>query len=206
MLRLLDKSKGVPDHYRYCHAESGYVSTGVNWWDMWDSVVAHRKANGYPPITEAEAEDQLCQQIGPAFCAQEQPGDFRFVNTRLKWSDIVAGVKPYAAFLMGSTTSQEESNRRAKICGGCYLRVQPQGCGACLKIASLITGVIAQRKTPYDSLLANKACAACSCPTSSLVHFPMSILEKPEVDSMAKQESLPPFCWRRRGGENYLPE
>jgi len=206
MLRLKDRSLGVPDQFRYTHAESGFVSRGVNWWDWWDSIVKHRTANGYAPITEAAAEDQLCKQIGPDFCEQEQPGDFFFVNTRLRWGDIVRGVKPYLAFLFGNTASQEEANRRAQICGGCYLRVQPQGCGTCVKIASLITGSIAQKKTPYDDLLVNKACAICSCPVASLVHFSMSILEKPEVDSSEKQEAYPIFCWRKRGGENYISE
>lgn len=210
MLRLRDKSKGVTDHFRYTHVEDGWVSTGINWWDMWEesegSVVKHRKGNGYPPVTEAEVEDQLCRQLGPAYCQQEQPGNFRFVNTRLKFSDVVEGAKAYSSFLFGNTVSQEEANRRASICSGCYLRIQPQGCGACVKIGQLITGNIANKKTPHDSHLVNKACGVCSCPTQSLVWFPMAALEKPEVDSPQKQELYPPFCWRKRGAVNYLTE
>lgn len=202
MLRLLDKSKGVPDHFRYTHAESGHISTGINWWDMWAALVEHRKGNGYPPITEAEAEDQLCQQIGPAYCQQEQPGNFRFVNTRLKFSDVVEGAKAYAAFLLGGTVSQEEANRRARICAGCYLRIQPQGCGACVKIGQLITGNVANKKTPHDSNLVNKACAVCKCPVQSLVHFPLDMLEK--VDNAEQQQAFPEFCWRKINGSNYL--
>lgn len=205
MLRLKDRSKGVPDSYRYTHSESGFISTGVNWWDMWDSIVKHRAANGYPPITEADAEDQLCKQLGPNFCEQEQPGSFNFVNTRLKFRDIIEGAIAYAAFLLGNTVSQEEANRRARICSSCYFRVQPQGCGACVKIGQLITGNVANKKTPHDRHLVNKACAICSCPSQSLVWFPMPMLEKPEVDSPEKQASYPAFCWRKQNGENYLP-
>lgn len=212
MLRLKDRSRGVPDGFRYTHAETGFVSTGINWWDMWSegptAVIKHRAANRLPSITEAEAEDQLCQQIGPAFCQQEEPGSFKFVNTRLRWGDIVNGTKAYVSFILSGfqSVSQNEANRRGRICGGCYLRVSPQGCGACVKIAQLVTGEIAGRKTQHDSLLANKACGVCSCPVASLVWFPMPLLEKPSVDSPEKQEAYPMFCWRKRDGINYQPE
>lgn len=214
MLRLRDKSKGVPDFFRYTHAEDGWVSTGINWWDMWEnsegSVVKHRNGNGYPPVTEAEVENQLCEQIGPAYCQQDDPGSptARFVNTRLKWSHIVEGVKPYLKFLVGAITpvSQTEADRRARVCASCYLRVNPQGCGSCVKIARLITGEIAGKKTQHDSHLVNRACAVCACPVASLVWFPMPILETPEVDSPEKQKAYPDFCWRKRGAVNYQPE
>lgn len=211
MLRLRDKSKGVPDHFRYTHSEDGWVSRGINWWDMWyesaGSVVKHRKGNGYPTVSEEEVENQLCEQIGPAYCHQEPgPQPFRFVNTRLRWRDIVEGVKAYLTFLNSTPAPQDEANRRASICSGCYLRVNPQGCGSCVKIGRLITGQIAGRKTPHDSHLVNRACAICACPVASLVHFPMSILEKPEVDSPNKQAAYPDFCWRKRGAVNYQPE
>lgn len=203
MLRLKDRSRGVPDLYRYTHTESGFVSTGVNWWDWWDSIVKHRRANGYPPITEAQAEDQLCKQIGPAFCEQEQPGDFRFVNTRLRFGDIVRGAKAYLTLIASGfqTVRQEEADRRARVCAGCYLRIIPQGCGSCVKLGSLIVGDIAGKKTAYDAQLENRACAACQCPLQPLVHFPLALLE--QTDNDALQDSLPDFCWRKRSGENY---
>lgn len=212
MLRLRDKSKGVPDFFRYTHAEDGWVSTGINWWDMWEnsegSVVKHRKGNGYPPVTEAEVEDQLCQQIGPAYCQQEQPGNFRFVNTRLKWRDIVEGTKAYISLIASGfqTVSQDEADRRAAICSGCFLKVTPQGCGSCVKMARLIVTHIAGKKTAHEDKIANLACAPCKCPLTSVVWFPMPLLEKPEVDSAEKQKAYPDFCWRKRGAINYQPE
>lgn len=212
MLRLRDKSKGVPDHFRFTHPEDGFVSRGINWWDMWEeadgSVVKHRKGNGYPPVTEAEVENQLCEQIGPAYCQQEKLGNgpTKFINTRLRFRDIVEGTKAYVALIASGfqTVSQTEADRRARICSGCYLKVQPQGCGACVKIARLITGEIAGKKTTYDSHLYNRACAACSCPVQSIVHFPLALLES--ADNGDKQSAFTDFCWRKKGGANYLPE
>lgn len=206
MLRLLDRSKGVPNHFRYVHSENGYESTGVNWWDMWNDVTKHRAANGYPAVTEAEVEHQICLQAGPAYCQEEEPTDTnrRFVNTRLKWGDIVQGTKAYVAFIASGfkTVSQQEADRRARICSSCYLRVQPQGCGACLKISTLIVGDVAGKKTAYDDKLSNRACAICSCPNKAIVHFPIALLE--QADKAGHQDAYPFFCWRKIGGENYV--
>lgn len=210
MLRLRDKQKGVPDHFRFTHPEDGWVSKGINWWEMWEgsdgSVVKHRQGNGYPPVTEAEVENQLCEQIGPAYCQQDRPGQHRFVSTRLRWGDIVEGAKAYVTLIASGfqTVSQEEADRRAKVCASCYLRVQPQGCGACVKISRLIVGDIARKKTAHDHHLVNRACGVCACPLASVVWFPMSALDK--TDSPEKQAQWPSFCWRQKQSANYLPE
>lgn len=211
MLRIKDKSKGVPDQYRYTHRETGWISRGVSFLEMWSlsigSVVNHRKANGLPPITEAEAEDQLCRQIHPEYCQYDEgeTGSHTWTDTRLRMHDIIQGTKAYLALIVSGfkTVSQEEANRRGKICASCYLKVAPQGCATCVKLSEHITGDIATKKTPYDDMLVNLACAVCKCSVKAIVHFPLASLEKTDDD--AKQEAFPSFCWRRRDGENYQP-
>lgn len=199
MLVLKNREHTVPDMFRYTH-ETGYVSKAMDWWTWQADIKAHRKANNLPPISPEQAEAQLCEIIPPDWCHQEQAGR-KSVNSRLGFRQIAEGFKAYMRFPFGNAVSQEEANRRARICSGCYMRVQPQGCGTCVKIAQLITGELAQKKTLYDSNLVNKACAVCRCPTQSIVHFPLDILEK--VDNDAQQEAFPMFCWRKKAGENY---
>lgn len=192
-----------PDGFRYTHRETGYVSSAVDWYTWQESIRTHRTANNLPAISPDEAEDQMCQQLPPDWC-QHSENNRRWVNTRLSWSDIVTGVVAYAKLALSGfqTVSQPEANRRARICAGCFLNVTIQGCGACSKIAELITGDVASKKTEYDDAL--KACAACQCPNRSTVHFPLSLLEQADPND-EKQPLFADFCWRKKDGENYLP-
>lgn len=169
-------------------------------------IKEHRKANGLRDITAEEAEDQLCAQLPPGWCEHdpETQKDRAWVDTRLKWRDIVEGAKAYLALIASGfqTVPQGESNRRARICAGCYLCVSVQGCGACQRMSSLIIGDIAGKRTAYADQLEKKACSVCRCPASSIVHFPMSALDS--ADSAEKQNAYPEFCWRKIGSENRL--
>jgi hypothetical protein len=205
---LKRRDQTPPDGFRYVHQETGYVSWAIDIHTWFENIVAHRNANNLPPITLEMAEAQLCETIGPSWCAHSpsvQKGH-GFVSTRLRWRDIVEGTKAYLSFIASGfqTVSQAEADRRAGICAGCFLQVVPQGCGACVKIGRLITGNVATKTTAHDRLLANKACAVCHCGTKSIVHFPMPLLEK--ADTPEKQAAYPSFCWRKQGGEAYQPE
>lgn len=197
-----------PDGFRFVHPETGYESIAIDIHTWMDSIRAHRDANNLPPITVEQAMEQLCQTLPPSWCSHPAPvqAAHRHVSTRLRWRDIVEGTKAYLGFIASGfeTVSQDEANRRAAICAGCFLQVVPQGCGACVKIGRLITGNVASKTTIHDRLLANKACAVCLCGTKSIVHFPMPLLEK--ADTPEKQSAYPTFCWRKQGGEAYQPE
>lgn len=204
MLRLINRDQTPPDGFRYTHVETGYVSRAIDAYNWMLGIAAHRKANNLPPITAAQAEDQLCLILPPGNCEydSEERGTRIWVNTRLNWHQIVEGTKAYVALIASGfkTVEQEEANRRAAICSSCYLKTPPQGCGSCLKIAQLIIGDVAAKTTPHDSYLVNQACSVCSCPVKSIVHFPLSALDK--ADSPEKQEAFPTFCWRKVGGTN----
>lgn len=166
-----------------------------------EDINAHRKANNLTPITVAEAEDQLCHTIDPEWCVQEKDDVTRPVSTRLTLNDVIAGATSYIKVLFGlqSFVSQSEADRRAKTCANCFLNVNVQGCGACARLATIITGDVANQKTKYDSSL--KACGVCSCPLQAIVHFPISALEN--ADKSDEQLKYPLFCWRKIGGTNY---
>lgn len=204
MLRLINKDHSPPDFFRYRHAETGWLSKAVDHYNWILEIVGHRRGNSLPPITVADAENQLCQTLPPGWCEHDdgERSGRSWVNTRLNWSQIVEGTKAYVDLILSGfkTVEQEEANRRASICASCYLKTPPQGCGSCLKIAQLIVGDVAAKTTPHDSYLVNQACSVCSCPVKSIVHFPLSALDK--ADSPEKQEAFPTFCWRKQGSPN----
>lgn len=203
MLRLINRDQTPPDGFRHTHP-TGYVSKAIDIYTWMQNIRAHRKANNLPQISEAEAVDVLCRTLPPGNCEHdsEERGTRSWVNTRLNWSQIIEGTKAYVDLILSGfkTVEQEEANRRAAICASCYLKTPPQGCGSCLKIAQLIVGDVAAKTTPHDSYLVNQACSVCSCPVKSIVHFPLSALDK--ADSPEKQEAFPTFCWRKQGSPN----
>lgn len=192
------------DSYRFTHQETGHRSVAMTYYDWIERIKAHRTANNLPPITEVDATSQLCAQLPPEWCEHDNPNSRSWVNTRLSWGDIAEGAKAYLRFALSgfTTVSQAEANRRARICAGCFLNVLVQGCGACAKIATLITGDVANKTTPYDGTL--KACAACKCPNKATVHFPLPLLEQADPND-EKQPAFTDFCWRKRTSENYFP-
>lgn len=194
------------DSFRYTHAETGHISAAPTYYDWIERIKAHRTANNLPPVSEAECQNQLCQTLDPSWCVHDDPQSRSWVNPRLSWGDVADGAIAYIKFALSGfkSVSQEEANRRARICAGCFLLVPIQGCGACSKLASLIVGDVAQKKTVHDDALNSKACAACRCPTKSLVHFPLSTLEEADPTD-GKQPAFTDFCWRKKTSVNYLP-
>lgn len=202
---FLNRDHTPPDGFYYRHPETGFESRAIDIHTWMEGIHAHRKANALPPITEEQATEQNCLTLPPGWCRHAQPKN-KFVNTRLRWGDIVEGAKAYIALIASGfqTVSQEEADRRAKVCSSCYLRVQPQGCGSCVKLSRIIVGDIARKKTAHDNHLANRACGVCACPLASVVWFPMSALDK--TDSPEKQAQWPSFCWRQKTSVNYQPD
>jgi hypothetical protein len=198
---LTNRANVPPDFFRFTHPETGFRSEGRDWWSWQDSVRAHRVANNLPPLTPDQVDDQLCKTLPPEWCSHSE-NERPWVETRLSLGDVLRGTLAYLKLVLTGTVPQEESNRRAKICASCYLNVNAQGCGACSQLANMVVGEVAAKKTDYDASL--KACAACRCPLKSLVHFPISILEQADPND-EKQSAFTPFCWRLKGGENYVP-
>lgn len=205
---LKNRDHCPPDGFRYIHAESGYESKAIDIYTWFEDIKAHRKANRYPEITVEDAMGQLCETLPPGWCTHSLPEQRSrpWVNTRLRWRDIVEGTKAYVALIASGfqTVSQEEADRRAAICAGCFLKITPQGCGSCVKLSRIIVIDIAGKKTKHDSFIANQACGACACPLQPIVHFPLALLER--ADNDVKQTAFTDFCWRTKGGTNYQPE
>lgn len=202
MRRYLRRDTAPPDFFRFTHPETGYISRGVSWWDWKNDIYAHREGNSLPiPENMMDiAEDQLCGLLSPEHC--EHSEGTTWVNTRFGMEDVKNGMKAFAKFLAGGLNfvTPAEAERRAYICAGCPLNVQAEGCGTCVKIASLITGEVAKRTTPYDGQL--KTCAICKCINAVAVHFPMDAIAA--ATTPVQEEAFPDWCWKKVGAENCL--
>lgn len=191
--------------FRYCHKESGHWSVATDHYNFYEKIKAHRIANGLPPITIEEAEDQLCATLGPDWCESDKD-DPNWVNTRLSISDIVGASRIYRQWKAEGKpfVSQEETERRQKICSSCYLNVHVSGCGGlCQELIAITAEVKDLEKTGYESKLHN--CAVCHCSGVSQTRFPLALLEI--VDTEERQSKYPiSFCWKNRQSPNYVTD
>lgn len=207
IMKLRNITHGIPDGWRYTEQATGYVVHSGSYIELEDAVRAHLKANNLPiPDNLGQViQNQLCHWLPPDWCQRDETemAHYSNIDMRMSVGDIINAAKAYATLALRGfkTVTQEEADRRARICANCFLRVQPQGCGACAKMAEAVIANVAGKTTAYADALYNKACAACKCPIASIVHFPMDILEKAESPNV--QNSFPDFCWRKQGGENY---
>lgn len=196
MLKLNNREIGVPEdgdgrYFRYRHRETGHWSVGFDWFTWQERIRTHRQSNNLSPVSVEETEDQLCRTLPPGWCKQDKTNaPAAGLLPRFGWAQVVAAMKAFAKVAFTGFVDQAEANRRAAICSACYFNVNPSGCGSCQKLASLVTGELARRKTSYDANL--KACAVCQCALRALVHFPLNLL-----DIEQKQEQLPDFCWQK---------
>jgi len=201
MRRLKDRTLVPPGDFRFTD-ETGHTTRAKSYRDWVSTAKDHRRANNLdvPPDLEAKMNEQLCGVIPPEWCDRD-PGDTAWVDTRFSWADLAEGMKVFGHWAaLGLPLAQEkEANRRAAICVSCPLNVQVSGCSTCHKIASLLTGAVAQKKGAYDDSL--RACAICHCALRAMVWFPMETIESNE--SAERQALRPNFCWAKKGGENY---
>jgi hypothetical protein len=178
--------------------ETGYL---VHDWtyDAWlDHGRKHVQANrlkGYERLEE-KFEDQLCRTLDPSWCTYDPLGRPR-VSASLDWDSVQNGLGTFARWFASGfkVVEKAEAERRALICGRCYLNVHVAGCPGCHQLASAIT---LKHSTRYDSSL--KGCAVCKCLLRAKVHVPISILDTyaPGVQSL-----YPNHCWLNKESENY---
>lgn len=188
--------------FRFQHKETLHWSCAVDYWTWESKIKEHRRANELPiePNLMAIAEDQLCSTLPPELCTHAH--ESTWVNRRFTLGDLRDGMKAFASLMAGGFqfVSQEEADRRAYICSSdVQFNKNVIGCGTCHKIAGMVVGDVAKRKTKYDDKL--KACMICGCVNAVQVHFPMSALDT--TDTPEKQAAYPSFCWKKKGSEAY---
>lgn len=203
MMRLKNYKECVPNGYRYLVPETGTDFVAWDIGSLFDLVRENLVKNGHlvPLDLQEKIEDQMCLSLPPGWCEYDNPNRVR-PNTALTWADVRSGIQVFSDWMGKGLpyVSQEEANRRAKICGNCPLNVTVTGCSACHKLAAQVTANVS---TPYDESL--KACGACSCLLRAKVHFPLDILEKNTTNVARAVYPQVEWCWLNRSGGNYKP-
>jgi len=204
MRRLADKNLVPPNNFRYTDPDTGWTTVSPTYYDWIANAKEHRRANGLAvaPDFPAQAEDQLCGLIPPHWCNRDAGDVTTWVDTNFSLTDLKEGMAVFGhwASLGMPLVTQQEADRRGAICVTCPLNVAVSGCSACHRMASLITGTVAQKKGTYDDRL--KACAVCHCALKAKTWFPLDILESRDGEA-DRQRLYPDFCWLKQGGENY---
>jgi len=198
MLHLKSLLVTVPGGWTFKDPTSGFVSDANIFIDLVAKVAAHRRNNNYPPLTEAEIEDQICRSLSPASQAEFCEGGARLPAT-IPWTDVMSFLKTAAAWL-GSRMAQvpqAEAERRAAICAQCpFNRGLAGGCAACQTAVNILRSEVLHASTSHDSEL--QACAICNCDNRATVHIPIATLETVPHDF-----SVAGWCWRNKNGSNY---
>lgn len=206
MRTLVNFKSSPPGNYRYVDPDTGHTTEAIDHWTWLEKAKEHRVANNLPIPDDffAQMQEQLCRTLPPELCTYSTT-DPQYVNTNISWADVIGASRIYLEWRKQGKpfVSQEEAERRAKICSGCYLNVRVQGCGGlCREIIRITTETNGERKTSQDSKLLN--CGVCKC-TGSQVHFPLALLEL--NDTPQRQEQYPKeFCWKQKTSPNYRPE
>lgn len=203
--RLKNYREVPPKFYRYTVPETGHYIEAWNIDNWIEQIRKHLEANNIPIPTDllAKAEDQLCQLLPPGWCDFDDPNRPR-VDTNFGWGDVERASATFVDWVSQGreTVTQDEAERRARICTRCYLNLRTQGCGvSCRELIRKLVGLFVNKKTSVDDNL--HTCGACRCFLKAKVHFPLQIIEEHDTDSI--QMLLPDFCWMKRGGVNYKP-
>src|SRR5262245_6450630 len=123
-----------PDGYRWVDPLDGWISHAWDYRTWVDQAQAHYRANEreVPLDLGAQMEEQLCLTLPPGWCNYDDPNRDR-PQVQLTWDDVKEGLSTFGRWIASGMkyVTQEEANRRALICGRCYLNVQVSGCTAC---------------------------------------------------------------------------
>lgn len=196
-----------PDGFRYTDPDCKITTVAIDP-VTWLSEAKQRRIDNHLQIPDdffEQMQEQLCRTLPPELCTYSET-DPEYVNTNITWADVIGASRTYLEWRKQGKpfVSQEEAERRASICAGCYLNVRVKGCGGlCQEIIRLATETNGSKQTTQDAKLLN--CAVCRCYNASQVHFPNSLLEL--NDTPERQARYPAeFCWKRKGGVNYRPD
>jgi hypothetical protein len=161
---------------------------GGDWHDMVNNCEKLLISRGITPPLDivSQIEHNLCDRLAGDSncvpCSQERQ--------TLGFANIVRWVKAMYQFAINGKfelVSEEEAERRAKICAACPHQISTSGCWGCKGIAGMLPSIAGARKTIYDAQL--KACGICGCYNAVSVHLPVEVQGGETLE-------FPDFCWK----------
>jgi hypothetical protein len=204
---ITDPQTSPPNGWRYRQPESGLEFRHYSRDAFFKEIQSHRLANGYEitPDWKERIESDICREHmaewGAGICRRVQHLGERkaisfaaaqsFLNTMGSW--LIQTAKGEDAFV-----SQEEADRRARICVTCPNNIHSFGgsCGSCAdRIMRALLHVVGKRSTRYDHNLG--ACAICSCSLAAAVHVPLAPQRAGLSEELKVEFRAIPWCWKK---------
>lgn len=197
-MKLANRSQvPPPPHFRYKHPVSGAEFIKHNWDLLRGEVTAHTEGNGYPPVSDDEIDQQMCENMGQDLKERFCMGEGLTVRGGLHWRELIGGTQVFAQHLLNGRkrVSQERAEQRATICVACprnSFYSKPCG-GDCPEIDNLVVGIVGDGKTSLDAKL--EACSVCGCVLRAAVWVPAEQLSTVLDADFIK--NAPETCWKR---------
>lgn len=162
--------------------------------DFMRQVYARLEANG--TLTHdwrEETLDLLCRQRPDIPCEDRELPERAVTSEDVKrwfksmWETWKSGAQAVSA---------EEQDRRASICRDCPKRGHVSCFGGCGAMAEALSQMIVGTKARSYPDLHKTSCLVCSCEITSLVLFPLEVIQKVDEEAGFKVGDYPEHCWK----------
>ena len=112
--------------------------------------------------------------------------------------DIIRFVRTmYETWQAGATAvSDAEQDRRASICENCPKRAYISNCVGCGKLANMLSEMTVGSKAKGRPELHKTGCGVCGCEISSLIMFPLEVLQTVDAKIGFTTGAYPSHCWK----------
>ena len=190
-LKLKRINRDPPSGWIY--SVNGYTFKTGDYWKLIRQTKNYYRVNKWdiPEDLEGDIQHYICERNPEGICKGEGKKRF-FPNTR----QIMNGTKVLIEKLRqgrAALVTQEEADRRAKICVACPMNVQIGGCFGCSTVYQMVKKSF-DRTTRYDHYL--RVCSICGCLNTAQVHIKAEILKS--ASKGVNAEDYPEEkCWKR---------
>lgn len=201
MLSLIDPTTVPPGGFRYVQQETKTTLSGPSLPELLVKVRDHRLANNLPISLEwkAQVENWLCDQMPPAVCRHlfgSRDINLAPAHRPLSIVEAISGAKVMGAWMFSGfeKVSQEEADRRARICSACPHNQPGTGCTTCASNAlrEAVQAVIGTARTVAEDTI--HTCQVCGCVLKLAVWTPISLILK--HSPITADNNPPSWCWK----------
>lgn len=144
----------------------------------WQDMIWDRFCNQHPDV---ECDDS---ETVERVVAMEDV--WKFLTTL--WESMEQGAK---------AVPQEEADRRSDICVACNKMGHTSCFFGCGKFSEVLSTLTLGRQNKNSSAIHKASCGVCGCEISSLVNYPLEVLQAVDEKVGFKRDEYPEKCWKR---------
>jgi hypothetical protein len=199
MLHLVDRGMVPPGGFKFLVSETATTITAASFLELVHAVKRHRSANGLhvTATIESEVEHGLCETLPTGSCMHaDTMGSYESRVRTLSLAEVVSATLSIGEFLLRGRekVSQEEADRRAKICSTCPFNLPAGACTTCSHntLREAVVKIVGAAQTTSDSVL--HTCYSCGCTLKAAVWMPLDILQRHAGENL---KTLPAWCWKK---------